>query len=412
VLITYVLFNVLLIVVLARLLGNLMAAAGQPRVVGEIVAGILLGPTLLGESLSLLIAPAEVRSVLNVIAVFGLILFMFLAGVEYDPAAVRGRTKQAGILAFLAVLFPVLLGFPVARLIYTADFAGPAAASFVAFALFIGAALSVTAFPVMAHILMERGELNSDIGSLAVAATGIMSVLMFSFIAFAAAVASAGGFGGLMLKLVWMALFGLASLLVTRPLLERFFAPQGQADVLSGNELAVAFGGMVLYALVAHAIGINALVGAFFWGLLLPNRRPFRQAIAGRVRDVAMVVFLPVFFAMAGFAADLKLLTPETLPVVLLVLLAAVAGKFLSALAACTFGYSWSQAGFLGALFNTRGLLVLVVGLIGLDMHIITPLTFTVLVVVALATNLMTLPLLNLFATERTPVSQLKHTDS
>jgi Kef-type K+ transport system membrane component KefB len=405
--ITYILFNILLILVLARLSGNLMVLAGQPRVVGEIVAGILLGPTLLGESLSQLIVPLEVRSVLNVVAVFGLIFFMFLAGVEYDPAGVKGRTKQAGIIAFLAVLFPVLLGFPVARLMFTSDFAGPAASSFFPFALFIGAALSVTAFPVMAHILMERGELNSPIGSLAVAATGIMSVLMFTYIAFATAVASASGFGVLMMKMGWMVIFGLVSVLVVRPLLKRVFAEGNQPDALSGNDLAAAFGGMVLYALLAHLIGINALVGAFFWGLLLPNRRPFRRAVAGRVRDIATIFLLPVFFAMAGFSTDLKLLSLDTLPVVLIVLLAAIGGKFLSALAACTFGYTWSEAGFLGALFNTRGLLVLVVGLIGLDLHIITPLTFTVLVIVALCTNLMTLPLLNLFSGQRSRYSAL-----
>jgi Kef-type K+ transport system membrane component KefB len=401
VLVTYVLFNVLLILVLARLLGNLMVVAGQARVVGEILAGILLGPTLLGESLSHVIAPLEVRSVLSVIAVFGLILFMFLAGVEYDPTAVKGRTKQAGLIAFVSVLLPAALGFPVARLMYTSDFAGPAATSFIPFALFIGAALSVTAFPVMAHILMERGELNSPIGSLAVATAGMMSVLMFTYIALAAAVASAAGLGALLVKIGWIGLFALISALVVRPLLKRAYVEGDQPDALSGNELAVAFGGMVLYALLAHVIGINALIGAFFWGLLLPNRRPFRHAIAARVRDLAIVFLLPVFFVTAGFATDLKLLSLEAIPVLILVLLAAIGSKFLSALVACTFGYTWKEAAILGALFNTRGLLVLVVGVIGMELQIITTLTFTVIVVVALFTNLMTLPLLNLFSTRR-----------
>jgi Kef-type K+ transport system membrane component KefB len=267
-----------------------------------------------------------------------------------------------------------------------------------AFALFIGAALSVTAFPVMAHILMERGELNSPIGSFAVATTGIMSVLMFTFIAFAAAVASAAGYGPLLAKLGLMVLFAVVSVLVMRPLLNRVYGEAGQTNELRGNQLAIAFGGMLLYALIAHQIGINALVGAFFWGLLLPNIRELREDIAGRMRDVAMVLFLPVFFAMAGFSTDLRLLTLETVPIIMLVLLAAIGGKFLSAAAATRFGYSWSEAGFLGALFNTRGLLVLVVGLIGRELEIITSLTFTVFVIVALTTNLMTLPLLNLFS--------------
>ena len=394
---TYVLFNVLLIILLARLLGNLMAMARQPRVVGEILAGIMLGPTLLGESLSLGIAPVEVRTVLAIIATFGLMLFMFLAGVEYDADTVSGRVKQAGIIALAAVLFPALLGFPVAQLMFNGSFAGPAAGSMLPFALFIGAALSVTAFPVMAHILMERGELNSPVGSFAMAATGIMSVLMFTYIAFAAAFAAADGFGALGLKIAGMVLFAVLSILVVRPLLKRVFTGQGLPVALSGNLLAITFGGMVLYALIAHQIGINVLVGAFLWGLILPNDRTMRQAIAGRVRDIAMILFLPVFFAMAGFSTDLKLLTARVVPVLLLFLLAAIGGKFLGAFVACAYGYSLREASILGALFNTRGLLMLVVGLIGLDMGIITTLTFTIVVVVALVTNLMTLPLLELF---------------
>lgn len=400
-LVSYVLLDVVLIIALARLFGHLMVSVGQPRVVGEILAGILLGPTLLGHGLSEAVAPLEVRPILNVIATLGLILFMFLAGVEFDATAVHGRARQAGIIALLSVLFPALLGFPVASLMYSSSFAGPAATSLTPFALFIGAALSVTAFPVMAHILMERGELNSPIGSFAVATTGLMSVLMFTFIAFAAAVASAAGYGPLLTKLGLMVLFVGVSALVVRPLLNRVFGEPGQTSELRGNQLAIAFGGMLLYALIAHQIGINALVGAFFWGLLLPNIRELRDDIASRMRDVAMVLFLPVFFAMAGFSTDLKLLSLGTVPIVMLVLLAAIGGKFLSAAAATRFGYSWSEVGTLGSLFNTRGLLVLVVGLIGLDQEIITSLTFTVIVIVALTTNLMTLPLLNLFSSRR-----------
>ncbi len=396
-LIAYVLFDVFLIVVLARLLGTLMAQIGQPRVVGEILAGILLGPTLLGQNLSQVIAPPEARPTLSVIATLALILFMFLAGVEYDPSKVKGRAKQAGLLALLSVALPALLGFPVAQLMHTTAYAGPAGASLLPFALFIGAALSVTAFPVMAHILMERGELNSPMGALGVATTGLMSVLMFTYIAFAGAMAAANGFSSLLLNIFWIILFGLASWFIVRPLLERMLAgSMVQGGGITGNGMAIAFSGMVLYGLIAHLIGINALVGGFAWGLILPSSPLLRQAIAARVRDIAMIFFLPIFFAMAGFSTDLKLLTVETLPVVALVLLAAIGGKFAAAVPARAFGLAWSEVGILGALFNTRGLLVLVAGLIGLQLEIITILTFTIIVIVALVTNLMTLPLLNL----------------
>ena len=138
--------------------------------------------------------------------------------------------------------------------------------------------------------------------------------------------------------------------------------------------------------------------------MILPTSPELRKAIAAKVQDVAMVFLLPVFFANAGFMADLKLITLQTLPVTLLVLAASIAGKFLAAIPARSFGLQWREVGFLGALFNTRGLLVLVVGLIGLELNIITNLTFSITVVVALATNLMTLPLLNLFSrTSETP---------
>ncbi|GAB4577942.1 MAG: hypothetical protein Fur0022_06740 [Anaerolineales bacterium] len=398
VLVAYVLLDVFLIVLLARLLGALMTKIGQPRVVGEILAGLLLGPTLLGQNLSLVIAPAEARPVLSSIATIALTMFMFLAGIEYDMSKVRGREGQAGLLALLSIAIPALLGFPIASAMHTPAYAGEAGKELLPFALFIGAALSVTAFPVMAHILMERGELNSRMGSLGVATTGIMSVLMFSYIAFAGAVASAKGFNDFLLKMGLTVVFVLVAWFAIRPLLARMYKTMFVKGVVSGDGMAVAFIGMVLFGLIAHQLGINALVGGFIWGMVIPNDLALRQAMSVKVKDIAMILFLPVFFAMAGFSSDLKLLTAETIPATLLVLLGAIGGKFLAALPAKMFGLTWSETGTLGALFNTRGLLVLVAGLIGLQLNIITNLTFTIIVVVALVTNLMTLPLLNLFA--------------
>jgi Kef-type K+ transport system membrane component KefB len=397
-LVTYVLLDVFLIVGLARILGGVMVKVGQPRVVGEILAGILLGPTLLGQNLSLVLAPAEARPVLNGIASLALTMFMFLAGVEFDLSKLRGRGGQASILAVLAVLFPALLGFPIAQAVHTSAYAGGAGQELLPFALFIGAALSVTAFPVMAHILIERGELNSKMGSLAVASTGIMSVLMFSYIAFAGAVASEEGLGGFVTKIALITAFIALSWFAARPILAYLYRGMFSAGVVSGDGMAVAFGGMVFYGLIAHVLGIHALVGGFIWGLILPADRALRQVISAKVKDLAMIFLLPVFFAMSGFSSDLKLITRGTLPATLLVLLGAIGGKFLAAIPAKVSGLSWMEVGTLGALFNTRGLLVLVAGLIGLQLDIITNLTFTIIVVVALVTNLMTLPLLNFFS--------------
>jgi Kef-type K+ transport system membrane component KefB len=400
VLVAYVMLAITLIVVLGRILGGLFAKIGQPRVVGEIVAGLLLGPTILGKTLSLVVTPAQARPVLGCIATIALTMFMFLAGLEFDRSRVSGRGTQAGILALASIAIPALLGFPIAAALHTPAYYGAAGAEFLPFALFIGAALSVTAFPVMAHILMERGELNSPMGSLGVATTGIMSVLMFGYIAFAGAVAAAKGFGDLQLRLVLVVAYVVVAWFVVRPLLGRYFSARPVATDVTPDGMAIAFGGMMLFGLIAHLLGINALVGGFLWGMVFPDDRQLRSAMAAKFRDVAMVFLLPVFFALAGFASDLKLLTPDTLGAVLLMLLGAIGGKFLAAVPGRAFGLSWNEVGTLGTLFNTRGLLVLVVGLIGLDLNIITSLTFTITVVVALVTNLMTLPLLNLFATK------------
>ncbi len=397
----YVLFDVFLIVVLARILGAAMGKIGQPRVVGEILAGVLLGPTLLGNDLSLAIAPEPARAVIGTIATMALILFMFLAGTEYDRSIVRGRETQAGILAVLAVAVPALLAFPVAAVMHTPTFAGSGGEAFLPYALFLGAALAVTAFPVMAHILMERGELNSPIGGLGVATAAIMSVFMFLYLAFAAIVASASGMAVLIRKLVLVALFVTASWLVIRPVVARVLRRGFRHGTVSPDALGIVFAGLILWGLLGDRLGIHAMVGAFLWGLMLPEDRELRKALADKVRDVALILFLPVFFAFSGFNTDLRLLTPALIPATILFVAAAVVGKFLAVVPARAFGLSWNETGVLAALFNTRGLLALVAGLIGLQLEIITPATFTVFVVMSLATNLMTLPLLDALARRR-----------
>jgi K+:H+ antiporter len=394
--VAYVLLDVFLIVALARILGTLMNKIGQPRVVGEILAGVVLGPTLLGKDLSFFIAPAEVRPVIGAISTIALIFFMFLAGNEFDFDVVKGKGTRAGMLATLSVALPAVVGFGVAAIMHTSTYIGPKGGDFVPFALFIGASLSVTAFPVMAHILMERGEYNTALGGLAVATTAIMSVLMFTYIAIAGTVASSSGAGKLLFKLLLAAILVVGSFVVVKPFMARVMRLGPNGD-LAPNAMAYVFAGMIAWGLFAQMVGINALVGGFLWGLTLPRDLPIRLTVSSKVRDVGMIFLLPVFFATAGFSTDLKLITAKLLPILIVFLVAAIAVKFVAAIPAKSFGYTWNQVGILGALFNTRGLLVLVAGLIGLQLEIISPATFTIIVVVALVTNLMTLPLLKYF---------------
>jgi Kef-type K+ transport system membrane component KefB len=394
----YVLFDVFLIIFLARLVGNLMVRIGQPRVVGEILAGILLGPTLLGDNLSQVVTPVEVRPALGALATLGLINFMFLAGLEFEVSRVRDKVRSAVVIAALAVAIPGLLGFPLGSILRSEIYS---TAELLPFALFLGSALSVTAFPVMAHILMERGELNSPLGGLGVAIAGVISVLMFGYIAFAGTLAAGEGLGSFIANGIFVALFILGAVFFVRPLLRRLLSAQGEGGKIDGTGVAVIFGGMLVFGLLGHILKIHAMVGGFLWGLILPLTFEQRHEISLKIRDLAMIAFLPIFFAMSGFSTDLKLLTPAQLPAIGLILAAAVAGKFSAAAIGRSFGLSWSDVGKLGALLNTRGLLVLVAGLIGLQLQIITTLTYTIIVIVALVTNLMTLPLLNLFSKTR-----------
>lgn len=393
VLAAYVLLDIFLIVVLAQALGSLMVKLGQPQVVGGILAGISLGPTLLGESLSRVVAPVEAQSVLGAFATLALILFMFLAGVEFDIGRIKGRVGQACLLGLLSVVVPAGLGFPVAAVLFSEAYV-VSGVEYLPFALLLGSALSVTAFPVMAHILMERGELNSPLGSIGVATAGVVSVFMFLYIAFTASAAT-GGYGGLLLNIGLLLVFGVVSWFVVRPWLARNLTGMFQNGALTSTGTAIVFAGMVLYGLITHVLDIHAMLGGFIWGLILPPDPALRKLLATKVRDVAMILFLPIFFALAGFSTNLKLLSLDTIPAVLLILLAAVAGKIIAAVPAKAFGLSWRDTAVLGTLFNTRGLLVIVVGLIGLQLGIITILTFTIFVLMALVTTLMTLPLLN-----------------
>ncbi len=401
----FVLLDILLVVVLARLLGTLANRFGQPRAVGEIIAGILLGPTLIGHDLSFFIAPREARPALSAIATLALVLFMFLVGVEFDRSMVKGRQGQAVVLGLLSVAIPVAAGVPVAIWMHGSRFAGPNGASLLPFVLFVGACLSVTALPVIAHVLLERGELNTRVGGIGLAASGVASVAMFSCVGLASVVTGVGGFGPFLVKLLLIVLTGGGARFLIRPVLRRVLRrnrPWGGAP--SSDDMTVVFAGLLLSALVADRLGVNAMVGAFAWGVVIPADPGLRRAVADRLSDAARVLLLPVFFAYSGLFTDLRLLTPSVFPVLVGVLMVAVATKLVAALPARLYGMTWREAGALGALMNTRGLVLLVVGLIGLNLHVITQAAFTIFVVVALATNLMTGPLLDLLGRRGEPV--------
>jgi len=402
----FLLLDLLIVIVLARLLGNLANRFRQPRAVGEILAGILLGPTLIGRDLSAFVAPQEVRPALSAIATLALVLFMFRVGVEFDRSSVKGREGQALALGLLSVALPAALGFPVAAAMHVARYTGPSGTSLLPFGLFIGACLSVTALPVIAHVLIERGELNSPSGSTALAAAAVASVATFAYVGLTSAAIDAHGYEAFLIKMGFVVV---AAVLVrvwlmrlVRALLRRNRLP---SSGLSRDGMVLVFGGLLFSALLAEVVGVNLMVGAFVWGVVMPRDLRFRTWLAERVGHVASILLLPVFFAYAGLSTDLRLITLPVLPMLGLFLAVAIATKMLAALPGRLYGMSWIEVGELGALMNTRGLVLLVVGLIGLQMDVITQATYTIVVVVALATNLMTGPLLDALSPRASPAA-------
>ncbi len=423
----FVLLDVLIILIAARGMGELANKIGQPRVVGEIIAGVLLGPTLLGRtvfawdtpwsflhcdtalaatgadpSITACLFPPQARSALGLLGQLALVLFMFLVGLELDWNLLKGKGKGIASVALGSVAFPLLLGFLIGPVLYTsafvAGFGTPAQPDQLTFILFIAAMLSVTAFPVMARILQEKGLTQSPMGSVGVAAAAVVTVLMFLSVAVAAGVATDQGPSSLVLKFAIAGMFVAVLFLLVRPAL----APLGRAYERHG-ELTPGIFAVILMLLfassyIAHQIGINVIVGGFLAGAILPARQRMFRDMAARLADFTGVLLLPIFLAFSGLGSDFTQLALSHLPGIALFLAAGVAGKWLGgAVAARAGGLSWAEGNIIGILMNCRGLLILVVALIAVDQGVISAPLQVGGVLMALVTTMMTGPLFDAF---------------
>lgn len=395
------LLQLVVVLVAAHIGGALGARVGQPRVVGEMAAGIALGPTLLGAlapRASAAVFPADRLGALGAVAQLGILLFLFVVGLRLDHGVLANRARLAVLVSQASIVVPFALGFALAPLL-PSSLAGPSVSP-LAFALFLGAAMSVTAFPVLARILEERGLTTTRLGGLALACAAVDDVSAWVILAGVVAVARADGGAGtgpavartLALTAGVLAL----TLLAVRPALRRLWPPSSRprASVATGVLLALVL------ALATERAGVHALFGAFLAGALVPRAGGVAADLAGRIEEVVTAALLPVFFAQAGLRASLALVDGATLWVTWgLVMLVAVAGKLGgSALAARLGGLPWSEALGLGVLMNTRGLMELVVLGVGLDVGAISPALYSIMVLMALTTTVMTTPLLALLA--------------
>ncbi|HET7461360.1 MAG TPA: cation:proton antiporter [Longimicrobium sp.] len=406
------LVQIAVVVIAARVVGLLFRHIRQPQVMGEMVAGILLGPSFLGmvaPGLSARLFPAASLGFLHSISQVGLLVFMFLVGLELNPRLLRGRGHTAVVTSHASIVVPFFLGSLLSLHLYPR--LSDASVTFTGFALFMGAAMSVTAFPVLARILTERGLMRTRVGSVAIACAAVDDVTAWCILAVVVTIVRAGGHG----LPPWMTVAGSAVyvaamvLLVRRALalLERRYRHNGRVtqDML-GLILLVALAS----AWTTEALGVHALFGAFLAGAVMPKDEGFVHALTGKLEDVTVVLLLPLFFAFTGLRTRIGLVEGAQMwGFCGLIVLVAVAGKFGgSAVAARLTGMNTREAAAIGALMNTRGLMELVILNIGLDIGVISPAVFAMMVLMALATTFMTSPLLELVY----PARLLRHSDA
>ena len=386
------------VILAARLVGTLIARFHQPRVMGEVLAGILLGPTLLGaawpEAKDYLFPP-DIVPLLSAAAQIGLAFYLFLVGMEIDPKILRERIGQAAFISNASVAFPMGLGFLVALPIY--KLLSPDV-DYTPFALFMGVAMSITAFPVLARILIERRMLKRPVGALAMAGAAIDDVTAWCLLALATAIAASGDSSHALKVVALAALFSAAMLLVGRRLLERVSKAYDEVGHVPQLWLGGIFVGVLLSAYVAQQIGIAAIFGAFIMGLIMPRKAGLTADVSSRFENFVVLVLLPLFFVVTGLKTQVNALNRPVLWALTLALIGvAIAGKFIGATFAARYGgFSLRDSAAIGALMNTRGLTELIVLNIGLDLGVISTQLFTMLVVMALVTTFMAGPILRL----------------
>jgi Kef-type K+ transport system membrane component KefB len=392
------LIQIIVIVFSSKLLASLGRRIGQPVVIGEIIAGILLGPSVLGYFLpkvsQFIFQPASLPN-LNFLSQLGLILFMFIIGLELDIQLLKHKAHTAVVVSHASIIIPFAMGVSLAYFLY--ETYAPPHISFLAFGLFMGIAMSITAFPVLARILHERGLTKTALGSLAITCAAADDVTAWCILAAVIAIVRANTAISAVFTVLISIIYVVIMLRLVRPWLERLETNYASAESLNKTFVVLTFIVLFLSALTTEVIGIHALFGAFLAGVSMPTLPSFRKLLASRIEDLSVVILLPLFFAFTGLKTQIGLLNDgSTWLVCGLIILVAVTGKFGGSLFAARFtGQSWSDSFAIGVLMNTRGLMELIVLNIGYDLGVLSPTVFTMLVLMALVTTLMTCPALS-----------------
>lgn len=370
----------------------------QPKVIGEMFAGIMLGPSLFGwvaPHLSATLFPASSLGYLNALSQVGVVFYMFLVGVALNPKALREHGQMAVLTSHVSIIAPFVLGSALALFLYprlSDDSVG-----FTGFALFMGAAMSITAFPVLARILSERGMLGTKLGSLAIACAAVDDVTGWCILAYIVLVVRTHQQAAtpLWVTIGGLAVFSLLMLYVVKRLLRRFETVYKRRGQLSENVLALMVLIVLLSAVTTERLGLHLLFGSFLAGAIMPKDRKFVRYILDNFESTTVVLLLPLYFAFTGLRTSVQLIQGSGMwlictAIILIAIIGKLGGCMVAALCA---GSRWRESAALGILMNTRGLMELVILNIGLDIGVISPALFSMMVLMALVTTFMTAPM-------------------
>ncbi|EXZ04478.1 cation:proton antiporter [Bacteroides fragilis] len=393
------LIQIIAVLLMVRLFGFLFKHIGQPGVIGEIVAGIVLGPSVLGyffPDVFQALFPPESLTNLELLSQVGLVLFMFVIGMELDFSVLKNKINETLVISHAGILVPFFLGIVASYWIYE-EYAA-AQTAFLPFALFIGISMSITAFPVLARIIQERNMTKTSLGTLAIASAANDDVTAWCLLAVVIAIAKAGTFASALYAIGLTALYIIIMFMVVRPFLKKVGEVYANQEVINKTFVALILLILIISSTLTEIIGIHALFGAFMAGVVMPPSIGFRKVMMEKVEDIALVFFLPLFFAFTGLRTEIGLInSPALWGACLLLITVAVAGKLGGcAVAARLVGESWKDSFTIGTLMNTRGLMELVALNIGYEMGVLPPSIFVILVIMALVTTFMTTPLLHL----------------
>lgn len=391
--------QIVMIILVARIFGWFFKKIGQPTVIGEIIAGIVLGPSLVGmyfPEFSAALFPVASLGNLKFLSQIGLILFMFVIGMELDIKVLKNKASEAIVISHASIVIPFAMGIGLSYFVYN-QFA-PEGVEFLSFSLFMGIAMSITAFPVLARIVQERGIHKTRLGSIVITCAAADDITAWCLLAVVIAIVKAGDFVGSFYVISLALLYVLAMIFIVKPFLKRIGDLYAEKENIGKPVMAIFFLLLIISSYATEVIGIHALFGGFMMGAIMPDITKFRLIFIEKVEDVSVILLLPLFFVFTGLNTQVGLINDVYLwKVTAGIIAVAVIGKFLgSALAARFVGQNWHDSLTIGALMNTRGLMELIVLNIGLELKVLTPEVFTMMVIMALVTTFMTGPALDL----------------